>query len=330
MFTLFAIQFFTTAAAVAFLLTELMGGFMLLFDWKNSGQKIMTYVAPIWEVTGTFLAMFVVETDATFAGILIPAAFAFAALLLIFLILFIVRNVAIILGEFAGSRKIFTDRQLYYIYVIATLLISVVFLAFSSAIISGNGVKIDIAGNPVDSLLSVSNAEISFNLASWLAGPGDILFVVSAALIAFGLSPVFYDVDRFSTYGVISSVIGFILGIVSFVQMGVHISPIIIIPAIIIIGVPILYRIGLAKKILTNKALFIVLLIVSIYSLYFTVYPSAMNGKLPLSQIITTGPMVIGTILTTVVGFTLLAFMLSLYVYVNYRSSRNQMTTLPK
>ncbi|KAA8923046.1 hypothetical protein [Thermoplasma sp.] len=326
MLTLFAIEFFTAAAAIAFLLTELMGGMMLLFDWKNSGQRVMSYVAPVWEVTGTFLAMFVVETDATFAGILLPVAFAFAALLLVFLILFIIRNVAIILGEFAEKRQVFTDRQLYYVYVTSTLLLSVVFLAFVSAIISGHGISISISGNPVDSLLSISNAQVSFSVAKWLAGPGDILFIISAVLITFGLSPVLYDIERFSAAGIVSSVVGFVLGLVSFIQMGVHMSPLIVIPAIIIIGAPILYRFNIAKGILTNKAAFIVLLIISIYSLYFTVYPTAMHGKLVLSQVVTTGPMVLGTILTTAVGFTLLAFMLSLYVYVNYRSARSVST----
>ncbi|PYB68052.1 hypothetical protein DMB44_06005 [Thermoplasma sp. Kam2015] len=322
MLTLFAIQFFTTAAAIAFLLTELMGGVMLLLDWKNSGSKIMAYVAPVWEVTGTFLAMFVVETDATFAGILIPVAFAFAALLLVFLILFIIRNVAIILGEFAEKRRIFTDRQLYYIYVTSTLLLSVVFLAFVSAVISGHGVSISITGNPVNSLSSVNNAQVTFNVIKWMVAPGDILFIISAVLITFGLAPALYDVRRFATVGIISAVLGFVLGIISLVQMGVHISPIIVIPALIIMGVPAMYLLNIAKNLLSNKAIFIVLLIISIYSLYFTVYPTAMGGKLVLSQVVTTGPMVLGTILTTAVGFTLLALMLSLYVYVNYRSSQ--------
>ncbi|WP_048162353.1 hypothetical protein [Thermoplasma acidophilum] len=323
MLTLFAIEFFTAAAAVAFLLTELMGGMMLLFDWRNSGQRVMSYVAPVWEVTGTFLAMFVVETDATFAGILLPVAFAFAALLLVFLILFIIRNLSIILGEFAEKRQILTDRQLYYIYVIATLLLSVIFLAFVSAVISGNGVTLLISGNPVNSLLSVSNAQVSFNVAKWLVGPGDILFIIAAVFITFGLAPVLYDIKRFSGIAIISSVIGFILGVISLVQMGVSINPVIVIPAIIIIGAPVLYRFNIARSMLTNKAAFIVLLVIAVYSLYFTVYPTAMHGRLVLSEVVTRGPMVLGTILTTAVGFTLLAFMLSLYVYVNYRSSRS-------
>ncbi len=73
------------------IITELMGSILLLLNCKKYREPVLEYVVPVWEITGTFWAFWVVTAD-----------FAYPP------ILYNVKNVAafIALYEIAVARKV--------------------------------------------------------------------------------------------------------------------------------------------------------------------------------------------------------------------------------
>ena len=98
-------NFATFAIFTALLITEVMGAVLLLFFYKDTKSSVLQYVVPIWEVTGTFGAFWVVTSYFAYPTLLIPVATLFAPLLIVFLILFVARNSSIVFGEFIKKRR---------------------------------------------------------------------------------------------------------------------------------------------------------------------------------------------------------------------------------
>ena len=63
---------------MALFLSEAMGAFQMLFNWEKSNSKVISYITPVWEITGTFAAFFVVAADFAFPKIIIPLASIYA------------------------------------------------------------------------------------------------------------------------------------------------------------------------------------------------------------------------------------------------------------
>ncbi len=175
-------NFAAFAIFASLLTTEIMGSVLLLLFWDATKSKVLSYVVPIWEVTGTFGAFWVVTGDFAFPALLAPVAAIFGALLTVFLILFVARNASIVFAEFITKRKWLDEKKLYQLYSLSTLLLGVVVLILMSTLVSGKGVDLK-AG--------------TFSLADWIYSPGSLPFVIGAFLIGIGLAPVFYSLNPF-------------------------------------------------------------------------------------------------------------------------------------
>ena len=60
---IFELYFAVFAIFASILITEIMGSVVLILFWKQAKSKVLEYVVPIWEVTGTFGAFLVVMSD---------------------------------------------------------------------------------------------------------------------------------------------------------------------------------------------------------------------------------------------------------------------------
>ena len=69
---LFCINFAIFAVFLALFITELMGAFLLLISYEKSKARVLSHLVPIWEVTGTFAAFWVVTADFAYPSMLIP------------------------------------------------------------------------------------------------------------------------------------------------------------------------------------------------------------------------------------------------------------------
>jgi cytochrome d ubiquinol oxidase subunit II len=314
---IFEVYYVVFALSASLLITELMGSVALLLFWKQARSGVLEYIVPIWEVTGTFGAFLVVMGDFAYPSFLIPIAFIFAPLLTVFLILFVARNASIAFAEFIIKRKWLDKVKLYKMYALATLFLGITFLVFLSALISGAGVNL---------------AERTFSLGAWATSPGSILFVIGTLGIGVGAAPVFFALHPMKKFvlpltlaGVGISVLAYYLYSPSFV------SGLMLIPVVLTLLLGVLF--AASKKtaaVVSNKAFFIAILSVIIFSLQFLVYPSAIGGKVFIDTVTTSGPMASTFFTVTTVGGVILAIMLGFYVNTTMKSKSSKSRSLPE
>ena len=307
---IFELYFAVFAIFASLLITEIMGSVVLLLFWKQANSKVLEYIIPTWEVTGTFAAFLVVMGDFAYPSLLVPIAFIFGPLLTVFLILFVARSASLAFAEFIIKRKWLDKEKLYRTYAVATLILGLTVLILLSALVSGAGVNF---------------AAETFSLGAWVSSHGSILFVVGTLLVGIGVAPVFFSLNAvkkivlpLTLAGVALSVLAYYLYSPSFV------SDLMLIPVILILLVGVLFVISeKTATIVSNKAIFITFLSVIIFSLQFLVYPTAIAGAVSVNAVTTSGPMTSAYFTITAVGGVMLAIMLGFYMHISMRSKNS-------
>ena len=307
----FEIYFAVFAIFASLLITELMGAVVLLLFWKQAKSKVLDYIVPIWEVTGTFAALVVVTGDFAYPTLLVPVASIFAPLLTVFLILIVARNASIVFAEFIIKRKWLDNKKLFKLYAVSTLVLGITVLIILSSLISGAGVNF---------------SQETFSLVAWLSSPGSILFVVGTLGIGIGVAPVFFSLQSMKKLvipltgaGIGVSVLAYYLYSPSFV------SVLMLIPIALTLLAGVLFLIS--KKtaaIVTNKAIFITVLSIVIFSLQFLVYPSAIGGAISIDAVTTSSSLTSAYLGITAVGGTMLAILLGFYMNTAMRAKNSK------
>jgi cytochrome d ubiquinol oxidase subunit II len=307
---IFELYYAVFAVFASLLITELMGAVVLLLFWKQANSKVLEYIVPIWEITGTFGALVVVMGDFAYPTLLIPIASMFAPLLTVFLILFVARNASIAFAEFIIKRKWLDKVKLFKMYALSTLFLGITFLVLLSALVSGAGVNL---------------TEGTFSFGAWVTSPGSLLFVIGTLGIGVGVAPVFFSFNPMKKIvlpltgaGVGLSVLAYYLYSPSFVSI------LMLIPVVLTLLAGVFFV--ASKKtamIVSNKAIFIAVLSVIIFSLQFLVYPSAMGGEIIVDAVTTSGPLTPAYLIITAVGGVMLAIMLRFYINLTMRSKKS-------
>lgn len=310
---IFYLNFFVFGIFAALLSTEIMGAVVLVFWWNKYRKPVLEYIVPIWEITGTFAAFWVVLSDFAFPAIIYPLASLYAAAIMVFLILFVARNASIAFGEYITKRGWLDERKLYTCYAIATLLIGVVVLYILSGIIGGYGVSL---------------SDLNVSLVTWLSHPADILFIIGTVIILLGLAPVFFGVKELAGMSMLFTSVGVVISVITvYLFEGSGISPMVIIPTILTLAPAILFRYGRLIKFLTNKLFFIAWLSVDLFFLNFMVYPRAFGQSLAVNSLTTSGPMVNAYFIITMIGGIILAVLIALFSIAVSRKRRMQNTS---
>ena len=296
----------------ALLITEVVGAVVLLLFYDAAKSKVLSYAVPIWEVTGTFAAFWVVTGDMAYPTLLVPVASIFSPLLTVFLVLLVGRNVTIVFGEFIVKKRWLDARKLYRGYAVSTLLLGVSALVLLSALVSGAGV-----------LSNSSPLSTAFDLGAWASSAGSWLFLIGTLMIGVGLAPVFFDIRPFATRCFTLTLLGVLVSVGAYYEY----SPALVtwymaIPATLTLVANLLYLSKRTAPVVTNKALFIAVLSAIVFSLQGLVYPSFAGQALSVDSLTTNGPMVSAFYAVTWVGGALLALMIGAYVYVVLRQNR--------
>lgn len=296
------------------LITEMMGSILLLISYEGARKSVLSYIVPIWEVTGTFGAFWVVVTDFAFPSILTPAAHIFAVAFMLFLILIIARNSSIVFGEYIIKKGWLDERKLYIGYSLSTVVLGLIVLVILSVIISGAGVDLT-AG--------------TLSIMGWLTSPGSILFIVGTLLIGLGLAPVFYDIKPFGFLSIPATTLGVVLSLAAYALYNTALlTPFLIIPVVLTIAVPVLYKTNIGSRIVTSKLLFIALASIIIFELNSLVYPDSFGRTISVDSITTSGPMAGAFLTITIVGGLLLAVMIGIYALMVQRSYKSRAETV--
>jgi len=300
---IFEVNYAAFSVFAALLITEIMGAVGLLIAWPSK-TKVLDYIVPVWEVTGTFGALWVVTGDFAYPGLLVPVSEIFTPLLIVFLVLWVARGASIAFAEFITKRGWLDEEKLFKSYAAATLVLGLVVLVLLSALVGGQGVSL---------------ASGSFSVISW-ATAGSVVFVIGTLLLAVGLAPVFFDLPALRNLVLPSTGLGVVLSVLSYWLMSSGLlTPWMAVPVLLTLAVGVLFMWPRTSKIVTNKAVFLAALSVIIFSLQPLVYPKAIGEALPIDAITTTGAMADAFFSMTVVGGLLLALMLALYVVVATR-----------
>ena len=300
---IFEVNYAAFSVFAALLVAEIMGAVGLLIAW-HSRSKVLDFLVPIWEVTGTFGALWVVTGDFAYPGLLVPVSAIFTPLLIVFLILWVARGASIAFAEFITKRGWLDEEKLFKSYAVATIVLGLVVLVLLSALVGGQGVSL---------------ASGSFSLISW-ATAGSAVFILGTLLLAVGLAPVFFDLPTLRNLVLPLTGLGVVLSVLSYWLMSPGLlTPWITLPVLLTLAVGALYAWPRTTRIVTNKAVFLAVLSVIIFSLQPLVYPKAIGQALPIDAVTTTGAMADAFFSMTAVGGILLALMLSLYVVVAAR-----------
>ena len=291
------------------LITEVIGSVVLILFYDAAKTKVLEYAIPIWEVTGTFGAFWVVTGDMAYPTLLIPVATIFGGLLTVFLILFVARNVTIVFAEFITRRKWLDEKKLYKAYALSTLLLGVTVLILLSALVSGAGV-----------LSNASPLSTNFDLGAWASSVGSWLFLVGTILIAIGVAPIFFDIRPFAKWFIPLAVIGVLVSVGAYYEYSSSlVTAYMVVPAFLTLLVVLLYIPKKTASIVTNKAIFILVLSMIVFSLQPLVYPKFVGQALSIDALTTTGPMATVFYQITWAGGALLTVMLLVYVWVVFR-----------
>ncbi len=300
---LFEVNYAAFSIFAALLITEIMGAVVLLVAWP-ARSKVLGYAIPVWEVTGTFGASWVVTGGFAYPALLVPVASIFAPLLVIFLLLWVARSSSISFSEFIVKKRWLDDTKLYRAYAVSTILIGLVVLILLSSLVGGQGVNLSSG---------------SFSIISWIT-PGNVAFVLGTLLLSVGLAPVFFDLAALRGLVLPLAGIGLVLSVLSYWLMSPGLlTPSIAIPVVLTLFAGSLYLWPRTKRVVTNKAVFLGALSVIIFSLQPIVYPRVIGQALAIDAVTTGGAMADAFVTITVVGGLLLALMLVLYMRIAMR-----------
>ena len=300
---IFEVNYAAFSVFAALLVTEIMGAVGILIAWP-ARSKVLDYLVPIWEVTGTFGALWVVTGDFAYPALLVPVSAIFTPLLIVFLILWVARGASISLAEFITKRGWLDEEKLFKSYALSTIVLGLVVLVLLSALVGGQGVNL---------------ATGSFSIISWTTA-GSLVFIIGTLLLAVGLAPVFFDLSALRNLVLPLTALGIILSVLSYWLMSPNLlTPWMAFPVLLTLLVGALYAGRRASRIVTNKAVFLALLGIIIFSLQPLVYPKAIGQALSIDAVTTTGAMADSFFTITAVGGFLLALMLVLYVRIAAR-----------
>jgi len=300
---IFEVNFVAFSVFAALLITEIMGAVVLLIAW-SAREKVLDYLVPVWEVTGTFGALWVVTGGFAYPALLVPVSSIFAPLLVVFLIIWVARSASIAFAEFITKSGWLDETKLYRAYSISTLVLGLVVLILLSSLVGGQGVDLGSG---------------SFSLASW-ATAGNILFVVGTLVLGVGMAPIFFDLSSIRRFVLPLALAGVAASTLSYWLMSAElITPWIAIPILLTLAVGLLYHWPKTVRVVTNKAVFLAVLATIIFSLQPLVYPKVIGQALVIDSVTTAGAMADAFASITVVGLLFLALMLAFYLRIAMR-----------
>ena len=302
------------AVFATLLMTEIMGAVLLLTAWETTKRRVLDYIVPIWEITGTFGAFWVVTGDFAYPALLIPVSQMFAPLLTIFLILFVARNASIAFGEFIIRKRWLDEVKLFKAYALSTIVLGLVLLVLVSALVGGQGVHLGID-------LQTGTITGSFSLASW-ATAGSVVFIMGTLLLGAGLGPGFFDLAPLRRLILPLTSAGIVLSVFSYYLMSSALLTLwMTIPVVLTLAVGLLYLWPKTTKIVANKAVFILLMCITVFSLQPLVYPNVIGQAFAVDNLTTSGAMANAFLPASVVGAILLAVMIGFYIMVASRGT---------
>ncbi len=287
---------------LSLLLLELGSALLSLADYEKYKERLTSYIAPTWEITGTFSVFYLVNFEATFPSLLPAIGTMYILPVLVAVTFVIVRDAFLAYTEYIGTEK--DEKRFARVYGISTIAMMIIITTILSSTISGIGVNL--------SSLSL-NPLIVLN-------PYNLLMILSLlAFVAFA-AIVFFNIEKRSLL-FISIIVAFALilfasaAFTPFMLQSLATNPLVVLPSmLLLVAIIVLYWL---RK---TYAKFLVLpwLFCSVLAFQLIEYPSLFSNSIQISSYITSQASAPYVLIITLAGGAFLAVALSLFVYVHH------------
>ena len=295
--------FFTVAA------TELMAASAILFRYKESEKKVFRFLLPIWEITGTFFVFYVVNLEGLAPDVLPLLAYSFISYILIFLILYVLRNTVIVSAENIWKNSRVNRRLLYSAYAVVTFVLGAMVVMIYASFLGGHGLNY--------------TAE-TFSLVSFLKFLPDDGFVIGIAVLFFGLAAVFYGLDVNRFLPLIVTAAGMIIAGISLLGLGdSNNTALIAIPVIFTLLLPLLWIFPGTRYIAEKKLVFQGFIAISVFFLAYSQYPYLLGKTLLIPSILNNSAMQTQMFYATIIGGVILLLLTYFFYDIYYESNKN-------
>lgn len=295
--------FFTVAA------TELMAASAILFRYKESEKKVFRFLLPIWEITGTFFVFYVVNLEGLAPDVLPLLAYSFISYILIFLILYVLRNTVIVSAENIWKNSRINRRLLYSAYAVVTFVLGAMVVMIYASFLGGHGLNY--------------TAE-TFSLVSFLKFLPDDGFVIGIAVLFFGLAAVFYGLDVNRFLPLIVTAAGMIIAGISLLGLGdSNNTALFAIPVIFTLLLPLLWIFPGTRYIAEKKLVFQGFIAISVFFLAYSQYPYLLGKTLLIPSILNNSAMQTQMFYATIIGGVILLLLTYFFYDIYYESNKN-------
>lgn len=171
------INYIIFAIVFTLFLIELGTAILVLADYKKYRNRTSSYIAPIWEITGTFSIFYIVNLEASYPSILPIVGGLYIFPVLLAATFLIIRDAFLGYGEFITNKK--SELTYSKIYGVCTLIFMFLILSVLTSSITGTGVNL--GNTTINFLVLLINP---FNL---------LMFIAILCLVTFAAS-IFFEV----------------------------------------------------------------------------------------------------------------------------------------
>ena len=317
------------AAMVAFLFSEFIAIFPIFNNYEKHKTVVLKHIVPIWEITGTMIVFFVVELELIYSGIIPIASYLFIPVIGTFVVLLILRNVAIIYAEFIWKKV--DSKPLMMFYSGATFLMVIGFVTAIAALLVGNSVSTAIPSLPPLLHINLANLSKSY-IDYWALLTAPVYsavyweFLFGTLFIAFGMSQVFYRTAKRTSYVPLLTIIfGLFLSVnawnvVATLAGGKFIGDYMILPVIITLAVPLLYMYKPTTQFASYKPFWFLAMVIAVLFLELPITRIA-GGAFPITVFASTDSMQITNFWLSIIGGIIFLLLMIMYAYV-YNNGR--------
>jgi cytochrome bd-type quinol oxidase subunit 2 len=291
------------AALFSLLMIELGSALISLLDTGLYKKKVIVYLAPLWEITGTIAVFYLVNLVATYPGLLTTIDYLYITPILMAAVFLIARDAYLAYSELSMEKK--DNKKHARVYGTLTLLTMFLLVTVLSSSVSGGGV------NPFF---------LSVNLAGLLINGFNILMLGAVIVIAYASAIVLFNLKCPKTLGIIIllSILLLITALKNYVPYilanATH-NPIYVAPVIILfLSMVIMYL----RRSRYTKFLVIPLLFLGTLTFELLEYPYLFGAALNVNSFTAPQPTAFYVFLITIFGGMFLAIALAFFFYIHH------------
>ncbi len=299
---LYAINYLIFSIFFTLFMVEVGITIITMLNYNKYKGKINHIINPIWEVTGTFAVLYIINFEASYPGLVSVVGNAYVMPLLIAAILIIMRNIFIAFSEYIGNEQ--SERRFRLVYSISTIIAAALAIAVLTSGISGIGISL--AANTIGS--------------AFLINPFNILILVSILLFSLSLANGLIVTDELQKISLFSTLGGFIISFAAvYLYLPNFASALQSNILLIIIGVILTVTSAfLQLKKMRYSGLFNIMFIILLINIFgASTYPYIF-GTLNLTNYMPVSALANAEILISTVGGIIVALSLLGLIYANY------------